>query len=112
MAKKTDEEKAADKAAKEAEKQAVKAKAQAEKDEKDAKRAARLQQKGKASDPKKLETTIPEYDPLTQKLFEAPNGHIIVGDKGKRRILYRDGSSGGVMINPLRRSRTNEPIKK
>jgi len=66
-------------------------------------RLNRLRQKEFKKKEPVIASEVPSYDPLYQKLFEAPDGTLIIGDKGADRIWYRtDNKGGGMFINPRR----------
>ncbi len=56
--------------------------------DKDEDRRARLVQKSPADRVPIIDTRVPDFDPINQKLFEAPDGHIMVGGIGDARMWY------------------------
>jgi len=62
-------------------------------------RLDRLRQKKGRNEKPSIDKSVPDFDPVHQKLFEAPDGAILVGDKDKDRIFYRRMK---IWINPKR----------
>lgn len=62
-------------------------------------RLYRLIQKKTRDGTNEIDKSIPSYDPMVQKLFEAPDGAILVGDITSDRIFYRKMN---MWINPKR----------
>ena len=58
-------------------------------------------QKQEVAEPSK--PVLPQFNQVTQKLFEAPDGTILIGEKDARQLWYRKGNNGkGMFIRPRR----------
>jgi len=73
--------------------------------DKDARRRLRTVQDDTRITPK--ETTAPDFDPVHQKLFEAPDGHFMVGEIGAKKVWY---PKQGMWILPKRESLTADQV--